>query len=460
MSLEDGQGLAVAAASAKTIAAIDHFVDQALTYGKDYAPIVEAAEAEPGCVMAGSLAASLMMWMEAGQSPALAEPYLERCRGALAGAEPRERAWFEATEAWVTGDMGRALQVLEKITDDWPRDVFAMKLAQYHYFNLGRLDEMLRVCEKVLPANPENGYLLGCQAFGLEQADRLDEAEAVGRRAVALNRGDAWAHHAVAHVMETQGRILDGIAWMEGHADTWVDCNSFMLGHNWWHTALFHLDRGDTGRVLDIYDNHVWGLDKTYSQDQANAASLLWRLELRGVDVGDRWQDVADHVAGRLHEHVQLFLDAHYLYALGRAGNRAAMATLVESCADHAAAADELVRPTLQRVAVPLVRGLAAYVNGDFDAAHAGLAAAVPRLQEIGGSHAQRDLFLQTWLDILLRTGRTAQALPLLRERAEARPAAPYGWQQVRQACDLLDRHDEAAAAHAEADRAQAALAA
>ena len=318
--LRDGQGLELAAERPETVAAVDHFVHQALSYGKDYAPIIAAAEAEPGSVMAGSLAAGLMMWLESGQSPALARPHLERCRPALARTSERERLWHAATEAWVEGEVERALGLLEAVTERWPRDVFAMKLAQYHYFNLGRLDEMLAVCDKVLPANAENGYVHRCLAFGLEQTDRLAEAEAAGRKAVEMRRADPWAHHAVAHVMETQGRIAEGIVWMEGHADTWVECNSFMLGHNWWHTALYHLERGDHARVLAIYDGHVWGLDKDYSQDQANAASLLWRLELHGLDVGGRWADVAAHVEGRTDEHVQPFLDLHYLMALARGG--------------------------------------------------------------------------------------------------------------------------------------------
>ncbi|MBL6953395.1 MAG: tetratricopeptide repeat protein [Alphaproteobacteria bacterium] len=431
--LTDGQGLAVATDRPENIAAINAFVTTALAYGTDYQPIIEAAEADPGCVMAGALAASLMMWMEAGQSPSLARPYLDRCRPALAVAEARETLWFQATEAWVAGDMATALAILEQITERWPRDLFAMKLAQYHYFNLGWSDKMLAVCQKILPANEENGYLYGCLAFGLEQTHDPRAAEAAGRRAVEINRADPWAHHAVAHVMETQGRIGEGVAWMEGLSDTWAECNSFMLGHNWWHTALFHLDFGDARRVRQIHDEFVWGLDKTYSQDQANAASLLWRMELRGIDVGARWTDLADHVQGRTREHVQPFLDLHYLYTLARAGRNAQADKMLASMTAHAATAPDLVRPAWVEVAVPAARGLAAHARGDYQGAYADLAAATPRLQEIGGSHAQRDLFVQTWLDTLLRTNRGGEAAALLESRAKARPNVPHGF-------DLLER--------------------
>jgi len=192
--------------------------------------------------------------VEEGKSPSLAQPYLYRCRPAPAVAEAREGLWFQATEAWVGGDMAATLAILEQITDHWPRDVFALKLAMYHYFNLGWSEKMLAVCQKVLPANAENGYLYGCLAFGLEQTHELRAAEGVGRRAVEVNRRDPWAHHAVAHVLEIEGRIGEGVAWMEVLSDTWAGCNSFMLGHNWWHIALFNLDFGDARRVRQIHD--------------------------------------------------------------------------------------------------------------------------------------------------------------------------------------------------------------
>lgn len=431
--LTDAQGLVVATDRLENIAAIDAFVTTALAYGTNYQPAIAAAAADPACVMVGSLAASLMMWMEMGESPRMAQPYLDSCRSGLALAEPRERLWFDATEAWIGGDMAKAIAILEQITDRWPRDVFAMKLAQYHYFNLGWSEKMLAVCQKVLPANEENGFLYGCLAFGLEQTRDMRGAEAAGRKAVEMNRADPWAHHAVAHVMEMEGRIADGVAWMEAHADTWEGCNSFMLGHNWWHTALFYLDFGDVRRVREIHDQHVWGLDKTYSQDQASSASLLWRMEIRGIDVGQRWQDLADHVRGRTGEHVQPFLDLHYLYALARAGRRDKVDEMLASLTAHAAKAPALARTAWQEVALPAARGLVAYARGDYEGAYADLSAATPRLQEIGGSHAQRDLFVQTWLDTLLRTNRGGEAVEIFEARAKARPNVPYGF-------DLLER--------------------
>src|SRR3712207_7773522 len=65
-------------------------------------------------------------------------------------------------------------------------------------------------------------------------------------RSLEINRHDPWAQHAVAHVLETQGRIDEGIAWMSSFTDTWDKCNSMLYTHNWWHIALYYLDRKST----------------------------------------------------------------------------------------------------------------------------------------------------------------------------------------------------------------------
>jgi hypothetical protein len=136
-------------------------------------------------------------------------------------------------------------------------------------------------------------YLHGMLAFAWEQCHLLPQAEAAARHAIRLRRKEPWAHHALAHVMLTQGRIREGQAFMADVSDTWTGLNSFMVTHNWWHQALFALELDDHAEALRLYDTQVWGVVKEYSQDQINAVSLLARLELAGVDVGERWHDVA-----------------------------------------------------------------------------------------------------------------------------------------------------------------------
>jgi hypothetical protein len=183
--------------------------------------------------------------------------------------------------------------------------------------------------------------------------------------------------------------------------------------------------------VLDLYDRQVWGVVKAYSQDQIGAVSLLARLEIAGVDVGDRWQDVADHLEQRGDDHVQPFLDLQYLYGLGRAGRATAGPRLARLEA-FAARAPDWSRTAWQQVAVPAARGLLAHASGDWQGAVAGLGQALPQLQTIGGSHAQRDLFEQLHLDALMRAGRWSSAQHLMQPRANACPQSLRLKRQLR----------------------------
>ena len=96
----------------------------------------------------------------------------------------------------------------------------------------------------------------------------------------------------------------EGRAFLDEMKDTWTGLNSFMLTHNWWHLSLVMIEQGEGERVLDHYASHIWGVWKEYSQDQIGAVSLLARLELAGVAVGDRWQDLADHLVPVSYTHL------------------------------------------------------------------------------------------------------------------------------------------------------------
>ena len=51
---------------------------------------------------------------------------------------PRERALYRALTLWHANDNLRALETLEAITVEWPRDLFSAKLAEFLYYMLGQ----------------------------------------------------------------------------------------------------------------------------------------------------------------------------------------------------------------------------------------------------------------------------------------------------------------------------------
>ena len=376
--------------------------------GVDHSPLVQA------------YCAALHMFAESRDAISNARPFIDRALAASTDTTAREQRFVACVEAWVNGDIAHAAKLHEEQAREFPRDLVSIKLGQYHLFNLGDAPGMLRLALAALPHAGDVAYLHGMAAFAWEQCHLLDQAESAARKGIALCRKEPWAHHALAHVMLTQGRIREGQVYMNEVSDTWTGLNSFMVTHNWWHQALFGLELGQHDDVLRLYDEQVWGVAKDYSQDQVNAVSLLARLELCGMDVGERWQDVAGYLKTRVDDHVLPFLDLHYLYGLARADMPEA-GELMRSLKDHAASKAQS-ESVWEQVAVPAARGLLAHALGDFPRAATLLAQAMPKLAAIGGSHAQRDWFDQIYLDALMRSGRWATAQQIVQQRLRGHP--------------------------------------
>lgn len=402
------------------LAALNDFVEGFIASEARAVNILAAADHDPSPIVQ-ACAAAVHMFAESADAPGNARPFLERALAGESRCAPRERRFIHALAAWVEGDIPRAIALHEEQAREFPRDLASLKLGHYHLFNRGDSPGMLRMALAALPMAGDVPYLHGMLAFAWEQCHLLEEAETAALKAIAMQRKEPWAHHALAHVMLTQGRIREGHAFLQDVSGTWTGLNSFMVTHNWWHQALFAIELDDHAAALELHDRQVWGVAKDYSQDQVNAVSLLARLELAGVDVGGRWRDVGDYLARRLQDHVLPFLDMQYLYGLARAG-RPEADTLMRNIECHAATAPEHARAAWQRVCVPASRGLLAHARGDFTGAIDELGQALPRLVEIGGSHAQRDLFAQVWLDSMIRAGRLAGAQNLLAQQVRSQP--------------------------------------
>ncbi|WP_255429120.1 tetratricopeptide repeat protein [Ramlibacter albus] len=398
--MEDCLGNIITLEHAQSVEAVNDFVEGFIASEARAVNVLQAAGSD-GSPIVQAYCAALHMFAESRDAPANARPFIERAKASPIEATPRERRFVAAVDAWIAGDMARAIALHEEQAREFPRDLASLKLGQYHLFNRGDSPGMLRLALAARDAASDVPYFHGMLAFGLEQCHLLAEAEAAARQAISMRRKEPWAHHAVAHVMLTQGRFAEGHAFMQDVSPTWTGLNSFMVTHNWWHQALFALELGHEDEALSLYDRRVWGEVKEYSQDQVNAVSLLARLELAGADVGGRWQDVGNYLAVRTRDHVLPFLDVQYLYGLARAG-RAEADVLMRNIEVHAAQSDDKV---WREVGLPAGRGLLAHARGDWSTAAECLAQALPRLAEIGGSHAQRDLFVRVHRDAVRRRG-------------------------------------------------------
>jgi tetratricopeptide (TPR) repeat protein len=340
-----------------------------------------------------------------------------------APASARETAWVEALERWLSGSLTGAIAAIEDALEANPADTLSAKVSHAIRFILGDATGMRASVERVMPAHDSNhplrGFLLGCHAFALEETGEYDRAERAGRDGLVLAPDDAWGLHAVTHVYDMTARPELGIDLIETNPDAWGHCNNFRY-HVWWHKALLHLDQGAFDVALGLYDARIRA-DKTDDyRDISNATSLLMRLELEGVDVGPRWNELADLAQKRTDDGCVVFADLHYMLALTGAERPDAKKAMTDRFARDAARSGEMA----QRYADPGVAALAglnAFAEGRYDSAFSNLARARPAMQSIGGSHAQRDVFERLTIDAGLRAGRYDQTEAILNDRLDRR---------------------------------------
>lgn len=393
----DQAGLLITNACAASAAGYDAYVGEFLSYGAQLRALFAIADNAPVAPLLNAHAAALHLAFEGAEGWAHAEPYLARMRAAAREGGEREQLFIAAVEAWARRDFRMALAALDELTVRWPADIAAIKWGQYHAFNLGDCAALLRFAERARIVFKDRPYAHGMIAFALEQNHRLDEAEEEGLHAVEIAIDDAWAHHAVAHVMETEGRAREGARWLDHCAHTWDKKGVFIRDHNWWHAALFRLGLGRADEALAIYDARLWGAWPEFPQEQIGAVSMLWRLEMRGVDVGDRWSPVLAEVRRRAGEHILPFHDLHYLYALARAGAAGEAAAFLASLKNYAETSEGAARDFWRETGVPAAEAVNAFAGGDYARASDLFARALPTMASVGGSHAQRHLFVEAF---------------------------------------------------------------
>lgn len=427
MTVHDREGLALTGGTPESRDLFEHALDLQHCYlGDPLKAMDRAIAAAPGFAMAHIAHGWMNLigtepggFVSARASHALAAPLV---------ATPRERAHLEALGQLADGHFHAAAEALQRVSIDYPRDLLALQIGHHIDFFVGDARMMRDRIARALPEWSEDrpGYHLlpAMHAFGLEECGDYAFAEREGRRASALHPGDSWAQHAVAHVMEMQGRLKDGLAWMRDDPDLWSR-DSLLAIHNWWHTALYHLDLGDTDEVLKLYDGPIFGAQPPFVLPLGDAAAMLWRLMLRGVDVGDRWTVLAD-LWGKV-EGLSLyaFNDAHAVMAYVGA-NRPAKIAETLAVLEEAAAGDNSNAIFAGEVALPVARAFAAFGDGNYERTAALLLPVIPIANRFGGSHAQRDVLDLTLIEAAFRAGDKALARAVTAERKAAKPRSVF----------------------------------
>lgn len=424
----DKRGNPVSYGDQRAVDALDQAFDLLHAYQADPLAAVDRIIAEhPGFAMAHAFRAGVL----ATATDKAFEPELiksvEAGEALAPKANDRERMYIAAARQWLDGDWERATEMWGRASMAWPHDLSALQFAHLGDFYLGSSHMLRDRIARVLPhwnrSVPGHGFVQGMYAFGLEESGDYAQAEARGREAVALNAQDGWAVHAVTHVMEMQGRAVEGAGFLGGSADAWAPDSLFAF-HLWWHQALFLIDAEDLASALALFDQKIAAAGFGQALELVDGSALLWRLSLLGHDVGDRWADLSDKWATRADDGYYAFNDVNAMMTFVGAGDSSAQQRQI-AAVKRAAAGTGSNAMMSREIGVPACDGLAAFGRGDLARAIDLLLPLRAKANRFGGSHAQRDLFSWTLTEAAIRLGDRALAEAFVAERLSWKPASP-----------------------------------
>jgi hypothetical protein len=428
----DARGLEVSVSQSAALDAYERALRAFQTYrGDPLKPLDEAIALDAGFAAAYAAKALVLCTFFEQRFMREAAAALATGRAALERANPRERALAQAAAEIARGQWHSGVQALDQVLVEHPRDILALQVAHLMDFFRGDALNLRNRISRVLPAwdrsMPGYAYVLGMRAFGLEECNQYAQAESAGRMAVELSGDDSWGVHAVAHVMEMQGRIDEGLEWYEATRPVWSGEDNGFAFHNAWHVALFHMDRADYARALEIFDARLAGGGEM-ALVRIDATALLWRLMLEGVDVASRLGPIADAWERELDAEggFYAFNDFHATLALAAAGRREALRHVREALA-HAERVPSANADMTRHVARSACEAAIDYCEGRFAAAAQKLAGVRDGAARFGGSHAQRDLLTLTLIHAATRAGLPQLARHYANERLVHKPASEWG---------------------------------
>ncbi|MBS0446613.1 MAG: tetratricopeptide repeat protein [Proteobacteria bacterium] len=445
--MHDPRGNPVSTTSAGALAAAEQALQRIMTfYGPPLDDLDEAAAHDPGWLLPPLMKAGFLLSLTEPALVGQARALLDAARPLTGHATQREREHLGALRLLAQGDWAGACRAWETVLLAHPCDALALQWAHLFDFHRGDLVNLRRRVARVLPEwdedDPLYPHVLALHAFGLEENQLYAAAEETGRRALALDPRAPWAMHAVAHVMEMQGRHAEGAQWLADCAPHWTDGNGFS-GHLGWHHALFALETLDAATALQRFDAYLAANPEQITLQRLDAASLLWRLHLLDIDTGARWRALVDGWAlGPEQAGHSAFNDAHALLALIGVGDLRGAQAWVQQALQRADALGASHAATAHDVGAPLMRGLLAYARGDDGEVVEALYPLRDRLHRIGGSHAQRDLVDQTLLAAAARGRHGAVGRALLNERRTARAMTPWTEHWARRLATIVSGND------------------
>lgn len=443
----DVRGLPLAAANSAAVERFDAIINDIYYYRLGVQDRLDALLQEhPELVLAQVLKGYSLMTEGTLDAHPKAMARLRQAEASPANA--RERLHQEALRAWLAQDLSARAAAWEQILVEWPMDLLAFRQFTGTLFWSGDKRHQAEVTAGIAglwgPETPGYGHFLSAHAFAMEEVGNYEVAERAAREALAVQPQDLWALHALAHVLEMQGRVREGLDVLGDAAGFLGDYNLFR-GHLWWHLSLFKLAEARFDEVLDLFDREVFPKASAFYLDIQNGASLLARLEFQGIDVGlERWERLAQASLINATQSTIWFTSMHHVMALVRTGRVSAAKSTLEYLRSAGASSSQAA------LAHDLAQAAAAFYEDKPREALERMLSLRQSHGELGASHAQQDLYDQITVMAALEIGDLARVRQLLKARLSTRIWDTASWQSYLNRSRRIDEARDAAAVRAE----------
>ena len=336
---------------------------------------------------------------------------LGRARELSPGLTTREISHIDASGLLLEGKGAAAREAVYQHVEEWPLDVMVAQMCT-SVFGLigfsgkpGREAEQLAFNTRLSAHYGEDWWCRAQLAFAQLEVGRFDEAEANINAALAANPDSAHSAHIRAHLYYENLQDEEGLKYL---SDWWANYSPEGTLHNHmsWHVGLWSLESGDLDRMWSVLDGEI---SPDTSQGPplnvlTDAAALLFRAELAGVDVPiEWWRKLSDYALKWFPRTGLAFADVHAAIAHARSHNRDALEELITNAGGPAG-------DVTRKVAA----GFQAMEDGNWSRAVDLFVEVIPEHARIGGSNAQRDLIDFTLASCLVRDGRQQEARTVL----------------------------------------------
>lgn len=417
----DAYRLPLSTGSQDAVAAFDRGVDGLLSWDRRSVDFFRDAVTRDPALAAAHAGLAVAHFVE--EEFAEARAAMATARETAGNASEREQSLVAALDHYVNLRAADAEAAMRAHLGAWPEDLAIAQRLYLMWFFQGRFADMRALSETLLAALPEDPFVHGFLAFVLEEQGESEQAVSWAERCIERNPEDTWGVHALTHALYDLAAYEEALERVPPALDACVHMN-YYRNHMLWHLVLFRIAVGGYEAASEMCRDWFEREPSPRGLDLRNTVSTLWRFELYGMDVGERWQPFVDILRDRLdrpedspfhHSHVGMAL------AGGRDWETAEAHLDILRARGRASGND-----IWESVVIPLNEAQHAFVRGEWDRVVAKTEPIWDEIIRLGGSKTQRDAFHDTLLEAALRSGDGDRAKRLLDERLARR--AEHFW--------------------------------